>query len=159
MTTQNYYYALWYQFIDSEISALAISKDKLSLYTLHEKSILNKELLYDTYKKNIFQIIVSPIMCYKYNSISKKIEILNDSMNLCNGAFYALNNYPFNNNILKEVLIYLSKEEHNIWRELSNDNKPVNLEDCEYPKFFYEELVSLNVIEPDVYYDEGIMNA
>jgi len=156
------YYALWYRTLNNEISANAISANESSLYKLHEESILNPECLYHSYKKNIFEIIVDKIMCYKYNNISKKIEILNNTDELNNGAFYAMNNYPFiNNNIYtaKEVLIYLTKEDHEIWRRLSNDKESLNKIDSEYPLFFYEELVSLNIVQPDTYYEESIMNS
>jgi hypothetical protein len=46
-----------------------------------------------------------------------------------------------------------------MWRQLSNDDKIKYTEDSSYPKFFYEELISLNAITPDEYYEEGIMNA
>jgi len=156
------YYALWYRTLNNEISANAISSDESSLYKLHEESILNPECLYHSYKKIIFEIIVKQIMCYKYNNISKNIEIINDTTELNNGAFYAINNYPFINNDIytaKEVLIYLTKEDHDKWRYLSNDKESLNKIDSEYPLFFYEELVSLNIIEPDSYYEEGIMNS
>ena len=160
MSIKNIYYALWYQFMNGELSAVAISTNQLDLYKLHEKSILNKDSLYHTYNKNIFKIMVAPIMCYKYNSMNKSIEIINGTENLINGSFYALNQYPFDNNsILKEVLIYLSDEDHNKWRELSNTNTQVKLLDSQFPPFFYEELVSLNPVLPDIYYEEGIMNA
>jgi hypothetical protein len=79
-----------------------------------------------------------------------------------NGAFYAMHNYPFIDNQannLFEVLIYLTKEDHDMWYKLKHDDKIKYTEYSLYPKFFYEESISLNAITPDEYYEEGIMNA
>jgi hypothetical protein len=60
---------------------------------------------------------------------------------------------------LFEVLIYLTKEDHDMWYLLSHADNIKYKEDSLYPKFFYEELISLNPITPDEYYEDGIMNA
>ena len=160
------YYALWYYFPEGERTTNAISLDQESLWDLHITSINNKECMIHTYLKNIFRIEVNTIQCYKYNNKEKILELLNENNNTSEkeGAFYAMQKYITVNTytqhkIFSEVLIYLTKEDHKIWRDLSSNNNNKYTEDSLYPQFFYEELISLNPITPDVYYEEGIMNA
>lgn len=63
-----------------------------------------------------------------------------------------------------DVLIYLSKTIHTIWQHHSDlynkiDNKNTVVMDPELPTFFYTEWTSYSPVEPDVYYEESIMNA
>jgi hypothetical protein len=158
------FYALWYYFLDGERSTNAISLNYDTLWTLHKNAINNPTNMIHQYIKNIIRTSITRILCYKYNSREKTIELLNEDNNTYEkeGAFYAMNNYPFIDNQannLFEVLIYLTNEDHDMWRQLSTDDKIKHTEDSLYPKFFYEELISLNAITPDEYYEDGIMNA
>jgi len=47
----------------------------------------------------------------------------------------------------------------NFYLNFQFNTESLNKMDSEYPLFFYEELVSLNIVEPDTYYEEGIMNS
>ena len=78
------------------------------------------------------------------------------------GAFYATNYYPINKDdnssiILKEILVYLTQEQHGMWRLLSR-SKNESKQNDKFPSFFYDQFIS-DIIEPDTYYEEGIMNA
>jgi hypothetical protein len=160
------YFALWYYFLDGERTTNAISLDYQTLWDLHTNAVHNPTNMIHQYIKNIIRISVKRIICYKYNSREKTLELFNEDNNTYDkeGAFYAMQNYPFIDtdkqvNNLFEVLIYLTKEDHDMWHQLSNNDKVKYTEDSLYPKFFYEELISLNAITPDKYYEEGIMNA
>jgi hypothetical protein len=158
------FYTLWYYFLDGERSTNAISLKYDSLWNLHTNAVNNPRNMIHQYIKKIIRISITRIKCYIYNSREKTIELLNEDNNTYEkeGAFYAMNNYPFidnKTNNLFEVLIYLTKEDHDTWRQLSNDENIKYTEDSSYPKFFYEEIISLNPIIPDEYYEEGIMNA
>jgi hypothetical protein len=156
------YFALWFTFKDGGKTTNVISKNIDRLYELHENFNLDKNCLFHTYKHNISHISVEAIKCYKYDNVNQKIELY-DGIEIDDGAFYALNYYPFDNNSpnnesYKEVLIYLSKEHYNQWKEcLKNKNYVLNSNN-KYPSFFYNELIS-NIVIPDVYYEDGIMNA
>ena len=163
-TINTNYYALWYYFLTGERGTNAISLKYDTLWELHNNAVRNPSSLIHNYIKNIIRISITRIQCYKYNSREKTIELFNEENNTYEkeGAFYAMNNYPFidnQSNNLFEVLIYLTKEDHDIWRQLSTDDNIKYTEDSLYPKFFYEELISLNAITPDEYYEDGIMNA
>ena len=158
------FYALWYYFLDGERTTNAISLKYESLWDLHTNAVHNSQNMIHQYIKNIIRISVTRIKCYKYNSREKTIELLNEDNNTYEkeGSFYAMNNYPFIDNQannLFEVLIYLTNEDHDMWYLLSHADNIKHTENSLYPKFFYEELISLNAITPDEYYEEGIMNA
>ena len=161
------YYAIWYYTKYGEKSSNAISKDPVKLSKLHNESIMNYKSNYHNYKQFITKINIEPIQCFIFleNSL---IELNNDNWNMIetinNGAFYAsyntINNQIDNNFILEEILIYLSKEDHETWRKLYIENKDENnYKNKIYPSFFYTESIGNNYINPDFYYDEGIMNA
>lgn len=155
MTT---YYALWFTFIDGTKTTNLISKNMDILFELHEKYNLNKNTLYHSYKHNIFKITIEPIKCYKYNNVNHQIYKY-DGIEIDDGAFYALNYYPFEDiKYCREVLIYLSKEDHRQWKECLKNKNTDYLLNSNYPSFFYNELIS-DIIIPDVYYEDGIMNA
>jgi len=149
------YYALWYIFTDEERTTNAISVYPLSLENLHEEILLNPNNLYYTYKNSINKIIVEPIDCYKYNEELKTLERIEHYNELNNGLFYATQ-YLAKSLTLTEILVYLTKEQHEIWRDCANKD---NNKDKKYPDFFYENFISLNNIKVDVYYEDGIMNA
>ena len=155
------YYALWYITYSGEKSACAISKNINSLLPLHYSSIENPENYYHQYKKNILYIIVGVIDCYFYNRENKKLELIkDDELNNLDGNFYALNYLPFENEedyIQKEILIYLYKDDYQIWQKFSHDDTIQYSSNSIYPNFFYNELIS-NIVIPDTYYVEGIMN-
>jgi hypothetical protein len=153
------YYALWYIFKDGERTTNAISVYPLSLENLHEKILLDYDNLYYTYINSINKIVVEPIDCYQYNEELKTLEHVKDYNELNNGLFYATQYFCHSTSktlILTEILVYLTKEQHEIWRDCSQNKKD---KDKKYPYFFYENFISLNNIKVDVYYDDGIMNA
>jgi hypothetical protein len=157
------YYALWYKSFNGEISANAISKNINSLLPLHYSSIENLDSYYHQYKTNILYINVGEIDCYLYNRENKKLELIKDDNELKNvdGQFYAINHLPFikeEDYIQKEILVYLTKEDHEIWHKISHDNSISFSSNSFYPRFFYDENIS-EVVNPDTYYVEGIMNA
>jgi hypothetical protein len=167
MSNNEIIYALWYYTKDGEKSTNAISKDPEILNKLHTNDSFNPNSYYHTYKKLINRITVEPIQCFILlgNSL---IELNNDNWNMIesinNGAFYAcyntINNQIYDDLILEEILIYLSKEDHETWRKLYIENKDNNLnEEKTYPSFFYTETISNNSVNLDYYYEEGIMNA
>jgi hypothetical protein len=159
------YYALWYKTHDGEKDASAISLNKDSLLKLHDVSILDTNCLFHQYKYAVRHIYVEPITCYIYNNNKKCLELYTNEKYIGkeNGNFYAINYNPFSNMDLinNESLVYLSKEDYEDWRKC---NKDKNNNICQfsknntYPLFFYNELIS-NVLIPDIYYEEGIMNA
>lgn len=158
------YYALWYYFIDGVRDTNAVSLNYNTLWDLHTNAVRNPSNMIHQYIKRIIRTSVTRIQCYKYNSREKSIELFNEDNNTYEkeGAFYAMNNYPFIDNQannLYEVLIYLTKEDHDIWYHLSHDDEMKYTEDSLYPRFFYEESISFSAITPDEYYEEGIMNA
>ena len=157
------FYALWYNTYNGEKSACAISKNINSLIPLHYSSIDNPENYYHQYKKNILYINVGEIDCYYYNRENNNLELINnlDEINILDGNFYALNYLPFENEkdyIQKEILVYLSTEDYNIWKEYSHQDTIQYSSNSIHPKFFYTDLIS-NIVYPDTYYAEGIMNS
>lgn len=142
------YYALWYHFPDGEKSTNAISKDFNDLIKLHNISISNQDCLYHTYKKNIVKVTVDPIKCYIYkNNILEEYYIPDDGIYFCYSTQYC----PLLSGNIDEKLIFLTKEDHEIWRN------PSDKQHC--PDFFLTYSVSYNIVIPDTYYEEGIMNA
>lgn len=156
------FYALWYTTFEGEKSANAISLDINSLLKLHYSSISNPECYYHKYKKSIQFITVGSIDMYIYkNNCIHKLEYFDENeLNKENGAFYSSYNlFTEKENInLKEVLVYLTKEDHKVWRRIIDDNNK-NIYDKNYPSFFYDNTVSHSCIIPNSYYEEGIMNA
>ena len=157
------FYALWYISYNGEISANAISKNINSLLPLHYSSIENIDSYYHQYKKNILYINVGEIDCYFYNRENKTLELIKDDNELDNldGQFYALNHLPFvkeEDYIQREILVYLNKEDYEIWHKFSHDDTISFSTNSSYPVFFYDEIIS-EVVNPDTYYVEGIMNA
>ena len=150
--------ALWYHFKDGEKSTNAISKSEDALICLHNFSIDNPECMYHEYKKNIEKITVGPIKCYQYNAINYLLEPFNQNEIPKDKAIYVTQYCPLLTGKIDEVLVILTKEEHELWREL-NQNQVGSKIDNNYPCFFQTELVSINNIIPDIYYEEGIMNA
>ena len=150
------YYALWYFTFDGEKSANAISTCKDELWELHENSILNPDCYYHKYKKSILKIEVLPIQVYIYkNNQLTSSSSLNKDFEEDTFAFYCSYNVYFNNindinnNNLEEILIYMPKEDHLIWRTKYEDKA-----DAEN-----KISISLNSVNLNEYYEEGIMNA
>jgi hypothetical protein len=158
MSNEEIYYALWYHFNDGEKSTNAISKSEAGLIYLHNFSIHNPECMYHEYKKNIQKISVGPIQCYQYNASDLKLEPFNQNEISKDKALYVTQYCPLLTGNIDEVLVYLTEEEHQLWREL-NQNHVGSKIYSNYPSFFQTELVSINSIIPDTYYEEGIMNA
>jgi formyltetrahydrofolate hydrolase len=134
------FYALWYYINENNNniskSTNAISNDINNFYKLQNDIELNFNCSYQNYKKLIKNIIVQPIKCYIYENKSQK---------------------------LKEILIYLTKEDHeilllNLHLNKNNEKNNKNLLNNLYSSFFYNESISYHYIEPDIYYEEGIMN-
>jgi hypothetical protein len=147
------YYALWYTFIDGLKSTNSVSTIPKLLIPLHEKSISNRDSLYHKYKKNILKVTVEPIECYQYNSSSQKLEIYMYNK-VENGHFYATQYHENEPNKISEVLVYLTDEEYNNWK-LSYNTKILTTNS---PSFFCTEYIS-DRIHPNIYYEDGIMNA
>ena len=172
MSNNMIFYALFYKTYDNEKSANAISTDFDSLLKLHYSSISNPECYYHKYKKSVKYITVGPIDIYIYkdNSIYKldidSIDEKDFNLNQENGAFYSsyITVNDENENIsLKEILIYLTKEDHILWRKIredidNNNNIKVN-NDVLHNSFFYDNSISYSNVIPDTYYEEGIINA
>ena len=163
MSNKMIFYALFYTTFDNEKSSNAISTDFDSLLKLHYSYISNPECYYHKYKKSIKYITVGPIDIYIYkdNGIHK---LDTESMDE-NGAFYSsyltFNDETGNIN-LKEILIYLTKEDHKIWRKIREDidNNNIQVNDhVLHNSFFYDNSISYSNVVPDTYYEEGIMNA
>jgi hypothetical protein len=157
------FYAIWYYSIDGEKSTNAISTSIDKLWEIQYTSISNPACYYHKYKSLIFRITVEPIQCYKYNSENKKIECLQNiyELDMMNGAFYAIDNYPFLDfvpNVSSESIIYMLKEDQLQWRHCFEQKKDNIDFHTNYPSFFYTEAIS-NIVIPDTYYEEGIMNA
>jgi len=155
-------FALFYYTTTGDKSTNIISFDKESLLDLKKKSYNGEDSFLNRYKKYILKMEVEPITVYNYenNSIFK----IEDLQHLNSGNYYASYDYYFHNtknshiNSLKEVLVYLSDEDHQKWRECYEDKKVVNL-NREIPFFFYDTPISLNPVNPDEFFEEGIMNA
>ena len=150
------YYALWYFTFNGQKSANAISTCKDDLWELHNNSILNPDCYYHKYKKTIFKIEVLPIQIYIYKNNQLIISSLNKDFEDDTFAFYSSYNVYFNtynndiNDInLEEILICMSKEDHQMWRTNYEDNADAN---NKIP-------ISLNPVNLNEYYAEGIMNA
>ena len=138
-------YALSYVFSeDGEKSASIISDNRDGLMDIHNTSILNPSILYHRYKRNILRIDVHIIPCYTFNSITKTIKLYDISDNNIDWGFYAITNTTTDS--LKEILIYMSNDEHKKWQEDSLTAKTLRL-------------ISSNKVKFDTYYAEGIMNA
>lgn len=61
-----------------------------------------------------------------------------------------------------EILIYISKTIYNMWMkcyELYNKTNENLIIDSDVPTFFYTEWTSHDPVIPNIYYEEGIMNA
>ena len=157
MTTLPIYYALWYFTFNGEKSANAISASNDELWELHNNSILNPDCYYHKYKKSILKIEVLPIQVYIYknNQLTNTSSSLNEPCKEEDKfAFYSTYNVYFNkynNNIndinLEEILIYMSKEDHQIWRAKYEENDENGIP------------ISINPVNLNEYYEEGIMNA
>jgi hypothetical protein len=160
------YYAIWYYSIDGEKSTNAISTSIDKLWEIQYTSISKPACYYHEYKSQIRKITVEPIHCYKYNNVTQKIERLDTDelkIDMINGAFYAIDNFPFLDfvpNVSSESLIYMLKEDQSQWINCYEQKKNGTDFKCDmnYPSFFYEEPIS-NIVIPDTYYEEGIMNS
>jgi hypothetical protein len=188
-------YAVWHHcHLLGTRGACAISENPETLMPLHLEKTENPQSLWHNYKHRVSEVKVEPIECYTYNVETKSIEPYNDSQNAEDHAFYAFNTTCNDNigisfyddivlkvadsdgNILDnddfddfdkgEVLIYLSKSCHSLWRECSIkyresccDDKDDFIMDPDLPIFFYLDWTSDLPVEPNVYYEEGIMNA
>ena len=163
------YYALWHDRGDDCKSAAAISENPDTLLPLHEDNIKNPDSYYHNYKDVIEEIKVEPIECYTYVPEIQVFEPYCDGDEAADHAFYAFNCLPTKEfDESGEVLIYLSSTIHAEWRHHSDQYQahlrskskdiPMSM-DPKLPTFFYTSWPSQNPVEPDVYYEEGIMNA
>ena len=91
----------------------------------------------------------------------EKDFINNVKTDLNKGLFYASyndifieQNYYHDNFVLEEILIYLTNIEHQNWKNVSGFEKKNNI----FPSF-YSNIISQNKINPNTFYEEGIMNA
>jgi hypothetical protein len=128
-------YALWYIFRDDEKTTNAISLDKNILDNLQKQTELNFNNLYHLYKKSITKIYIESIDCYKYNEEFKKIERIQNYNELSNGLFYA-SQYLLDSGELTDILIYLTNEQHEIWRKCCQEKYKLNYQEIKYPYFF-----------------------
>jgi hypothetical protein len=161
-------YALWYQTYEGERSAYAISKNPETLTPLHNISICNKKCIYHLYKQHIQKIIVSPISCYIYKKETREIELFTEenSKDMIDGSFYAVRYFPLLKTLFprdpngeQDVLFYLSKDDIYKWEQISYSmDEKYDLENSEYPEFFYNQHISSYLLEIDTYYEEGILN-
>lgn len=185
------YYGLWY-YCDSfgARTAHAISENPESLLPLHLESIKNPDSPWYHFAHNVSEVKVEPVECYTYNVETKTIEPYNDSHKAEEHDFYAFNTLlndrfgcsfydeidmklvdsdgepmdtddydDFNKG---EILVYLSKKNHGLWRECSDNYRTSDVTmdtDPQLPMFFYTDWPSDSPVEVDVYYEEGIMNA
>jgi hypothetical protein len=150
-------YALWYYFVDNTKSTNIVSLNKDSLHEIHKIAISRKDSLYYNYQKYIFKMEIEPIQTYIYkNNTIFIISNEKDLLDIKEGAFYCSYNYDLirdknditNNNLeLEEILIYMSKEDHNIWRTNYEENNKNG------------KSISRNSVNTNEYYEEGIMNA
>jgi hypothetical protein len=161
-------YALWYYFTDEEKSTNAISRDPEILLKIHNEATKNLESYYHNYKNLIKKVIVEPIQCFLYkdnNLVELSKEDIDKFAQSDNWTFYAsyntINKQIDDNFILEEVLVYLTKKDHESWTKFYNDNKVYYENDKTkvYTYSLYKEPISVNNICLDTYYDEGIMNA
>ena len=185
MTTSTTYYALWYYFTLDEKIAHAISDQPDTLMALHEESIKNPDACYHNFKDRIEKIEVEPIECYTYIPEIQVFEPYCEHDAAADHAFYAFNQLPTKEFDIteNEVLIYMSTSIHAEWICHSDQfqacRKRYGLEKSfqdimdlcaqqksdhndfhtKLPSFFYESWPSHDPVEPDVYYEEGIMNA
>ena len=137
-------YALSYVFPCGEKSASIISDNIDGLMDIHEKSILDSTSLFHQYKKNIIRIDIGVIKCYTYNDFEKTLTPYQVTDNKIGWDFYASYDYPIintNTDSLTEILIYISKDEHDKWK---NDTTIT---------------ISFGKVEFNSYYEEGILNA
>ena len=77
-----------------------------------------------------------------------------------------LDNDDFDDLDKGEILIYLSKGWHKLWQECSDlyqkcedKEKFIKYFDSDLPMFFYTNWPSHSPVEPNVYYEDGVMNA
>lgn len=164
-------YALWYNIKTGEKSTNIISFNKDSLIELKNIASNGKDAYYNKYINSILSMEVEPIFIYEYknNSILKLDDLTELMGKKKDGNFYASYDYYFqvekNVNIsytdLREVLVFMSLEDHDNWRNCSSPDKDnlVHKKNTEYPDFFYEAPISLNPIHTDFFYKEGILNA
>jgi len=139
-------YALSYVFPDGEKSACIISGKKDGLMDIHKRSILDPTCLFHQYKRKIYRMDIELIPCYTWN-LEKNLKPYEITDQKKDWDFYASYEYPVinkNTDNLKEILIYMSKDEHERWREDQHDPK---------------KIISFDKVVFDTYYDEGIMNA
>ena len=166
------YYALWHDRGDDCKSAAAISENPYVLLALHEEHIKNPDSCYHNYKDVIEEIKVEPIECYTYVPEIHVFEPYCDRDAAEDHAFYAFNCLPTKEfDESGEVLIYLSTSVHAEWihhseqyqAHLRSESKNIPFDvgsDTELPTSFYtDSWPSHDPVEPDVYYEEGIMNA
>jgi hypothetical protein len=138
-------YALSYVFPDGEKSASIISEKKDILMDIHKTSTLDPTILFHQYKQKIIRIDINVIQCYTYNNIEKTLKPYDITDNKPGWDFYASYEYPVintNSENLNEMIIYMSKDEHDIWL---NDETIIT--------------ISFGKVEFDTYYVEGILNA
>lgn len=172
--TSTVFSALWYNCSQGKMSAAAISDSADTLNELHNISVTVPNSYYNNYKHIIESVTVEPIDCYTYDDRTMTLIPFykSDTIFIADGAFYAINNYPmvrpvdmddeswdqyvYKNIFIKDILVYLSRKNHEIWRNCSRISYDSNA-NCIYPIFFHDEIIS-NEIIPNKYYEEGIMN-
>jgi hypothetical protein len=183
--TTNKYYALWYHsYTFGARSTHVISEKPETLLQQHINHIKNPNSFWHNLKKNVNELKVGPIECYTLNN--NKLEPYNDSHIKNDCAFYAVSSYiddqiykdiiikitysdgitildanDYDNLDKGEILIYLSKSDYNKWKECRELYQKSDdcIMDPELPRFFYTNWTSHDPILPDVYYDDGLMNA
>jgi hypothetical protein len=186
-------YAVWHHcHLLGTRGACAISENPETLMPLHLENTKNPQSLWHNYKHNVSEVKAEPIECYTYNAETKSIEQYNDNHKAEDHDFYAFNplcnedmgltfyddialkiadsdgnildNDDFDDFDKGEVLIYLSKGCHKLWRECSSQYREAKdkddfIMDPNLPSFFYTDWTSDLPVEQNVYYEEGIMNA
>jgi hypothetical protein len=179
------YYAFWYNcYFFGERTAYFISEDSeklLKFFDDYKKKISSYLYFFNNITN---KITIDPIECYTYNSKTKTLDEYNDNDIKPDCAFYAVNsfgnnfnlefykdvlitiidtdgNYSTSDDLNKgEILVYLSKTDHNKWNECYNlykDSKNNFVMDNNYPDFFYTAHTSKDPINENIYYENGII--
>lgn len=150
------FYAIWY-YINEQNNIIskstnAISTDINQLNKLQKETEINQDCYYQKYRNLINNIEIQPIKCYIFDSNCLHEIVYNDyslidtnlySLYSSYNSIFIIDDKYDDNFILEEILIYLTKEHHDIWLNLhlNKDKEKDNL----YPSFFIKNLLVIIV--------------
>jgi hypothetical protein len=150
----------WYNY-DEKLYEMKVEPIECYTYNRETEKI---EPYYDKHKTDGYDFYTFNTLCInRHFGFSFYDDIV---MKVADTGGNFLDNYDFDDWNKGEILIYLSKSCHKLWQECSDlyqkseyKEKFNEYPDSDLPTFFYTDWPSHSPVEPNVYYEDGVMNA